>query len=474
MENKETIQSSSNSNQTEASIQFLGAAGTVTGSKYLISAFGKNILVDCGLFQGLKELRQLNWDNLPIESHEIDLILLTHGHLDHCGYLPRLVKSGFNKPIFATEPTLEVVKVILEDSAQLQEEDAERANREKFSKHQPAQPLYNTEDVEKTCSFFSAQPLDKWIELFENILVRFRYNGHIIGATFIELKIGAKFFVFSGDIGQEKDPLLYPPQKPEKADILLIESTYGNRFHPDNAEEHLTQIVNESIRRNGTIIIPSFAVERTQLLMYLFWQLRKKNAISPIPIYMDSPMAQHVLDIFHHTREWHKLSFEDYHEMCNNIIQIQRAQDTVKLARQKKSKIIIAGSGMASGGRVLTYLQNFIDDPNATILLVGYQAEGTRGRKLLDGAPEIKLYGKYYPVKAEIINLEGLSAHADQQGLITWIENIKNKPEHIFIVHGEKEGSEGLKKKIKEVYNWDCEIPALNQIKKISLEPMEF
>ena len=455
--------------ESKTTIQFLGAAGTVTGSKYLVKAFGKNILIDCGLFQGLKQLRLMNWDNLPINSSEIDVVILTHGHLDHCGYLPRLVKSGFSKKILATEPTLEITKVILEDSARIQEEDAARANQEGFSKHKPAKPLYDKKDVEKTIPHFSPQPLDKWIELFTDISVRFRYNGHIIGATFVELKLANKVIVFSGDIGRENDSLMYPPQNPEQADILLIESTYGNKLHPENAEAHLAEVINEAAQKQGTIVIPSFAVERAQLLMFLIWQLRKKNVIPHIPVYMDSPMGKNVLDIFHHSKEWHKLSVEDCNEMCRDIILVQSIQDTMKLARKKNAKIIIAGGGMASGGRVLTYFQNYLGDSNATILLVGYQAEGTRGRSLLEGASEIKLYGKYYPVKSRTINLEGLSAHADQRELINWLSNIKNKPEHIFIVHGEKVGAEGLKNKIKEVYNWDCEIPQLLQINEIDL-----
>ena len=455
--------------KTEAKIivQFLGAAGTVTGSKYLLKVFGKNILIDCGLFQGLKQLRLMNWENLPINSSEIDIVMLTHGHLDHCGYLPRLVKSGYNKKILATEPTIEITKVILQDSARIQEEDAERANQEGFSKHKPAKPLYDKKDVEKTIPHFSPQPLDKWIDIFENISVRFRYNGHIIGATFIELKIGNKYFVFSGDIGREKDALMYPPQKPEQADVLFIESTYGNKLHPENAEAHLAEVIKEASQSQGTIIIPSFAVERAQLLMYLLWQLRKKKAIPHIPVYMDSPMGKNVLDIFHHNKEWHKLSVEESNEMCRDIIIVKTIQETMKLVRHKNSKIVIAGGGMASGGRVLTYFQNYLGDENATILLVGYQAEGTRGRSLLEGASEIKLYGKYYPVKARTVNLQGLSAHADQRELINWLSKIQNKPNNIFIVHGEKAGAEGLKNKIKEVYNWDCEIPELLQINEI-------
>jgi metallo-beta-lactamase family protein len=253
-------------NKNKIEIQFLGAAGTVTGSKYLIQTNDKKILVDCGLFQGLKKLRLLNWDNLPLNVANIDIVLLTHGHLDHVGYLPRLVNQGFAGPIWGTIPTLEIAKIILEDSARIQEEDAERANAEGFSKHKPAKPLYNTKDVEKTLPLFRPQELDKWIEIDKEIFCRFRYNGHIIGATFIELKIGNKIIVFSGDIGRDQDLLMDPPQKPEKADVILIESTYGNRLHLNNAEERLTEIINNAAINKGTIIIPSFAVERAQPL----------------------------------------------------------------------------------------------------------------------------------------------------------------------------------------------------------------
>ncbi len=449
---------------SEIKIQFLGAAGTVTGSKYFIQTRYKNILIDCGLFQGLKELRELNWNNLPIDVSKIDIVLLTHGHLDHTGYLPRLVKEGFLGHIWGTAPTLEIAKIILEDSARIQEEDAERANAEGFSKHKPAKPLYDTKDVEKTLPLFRSQQLDKWIEIDKEIHCRFRYNGHIIGAAFIELKIGAKTIVFSGDIGREKDLLMYPPQKPEQADILFIESTYGNRLHPDDAEEQLAIIINKAAAKEGTIIIPSFAVERTQTLMYLLWKLRKKKVIPDIPIYLDSPMGSNVLDVFEHSLSWHKLSIVECREMLKDIKQIRTIQETYKLAKSEFSKIIIAGSGMASGGRVLTYFLQYLGNPSATIMLVGYQAEGTRGRALLEGAKELKLYGKYFPVLANIENIEGLSSHADQQGLIEWLSKLKSRPAEIFIVHGEHDASVGLKDRIREEYHWEASIPKLNQI----------
>jgi len=448
-------------------IQFLGAAGTVTGSKYLIQTKDKTILVDCGMFQGLKKLRLLNWEKFPINTSNIDIVLLTHGHLDHVGYLPKLVNEGFSGPIWGTSPTLEIAKIILQDSAKIQEEDAARANAKGYTKHKPAKPLYDLHDVEKTLPYFSPKPLDKWIEIGDEISCRFRYNSHILGATFIELKIGNKVIVFSGDIGRDNDLLMYPPQKPEYANVLLIESTYGNRLHPEHSEEKLAEIINNASQRNGTIIVPGFAVERIQMLMYMLWQLRKAGEIPNIPIYMDSPMGGSVLDIFHHNREWHKLPIEECTEMCKDIKLIKTIDETISLASNKSTKIVIAGSGMASGGRVLTYFQQYLGDPSATIFLVGYQAEGTRGRQLLEGVNEIKLYGKYYKVKAKIENIEGLSAHTDQKGLIEWMSQLKKKPERIFIVHGESQSADALRVKIKDVYGWDCEIPTLNEIVKI-------
>lgn len=454
------------------SIKFLGAAGTVTGSKHLISAYGKNILIDCGLFQGLKELRLLNWEPLQFPANEIDMVLLTHGHLDHTGYLPRLVKSGFSGQIIGTSPTLQITEIILKDSAKIQEEDTSRANKFRYSKHHPALPLYDLDDVEETLPLFRSKPLNEWQSIDENIRYRFRYNGHIIGATFIEMEIGDKTLVFSGDVGRENDPLLFPPEKPEKADLLFIEATYGNRIHPGiPVADALQDLINRCTDRNGTIIIPSFSVERTQLLMYLFWQLRKTGKMAKIPIYMDSPMSRNVLEVFHQNRDWHKLSPEDYYEMCEEIKFISTVNETLALAKDLRPKIIIAGSGMAAGGRVLTYLAKYLGDPNATIMMAGFQAEGTRGRALLEGAKEIKLYGKYFTVRANIENIEGLSGHADQNGLIEWMGKLAHQPEKIFIVHAEKEAAEGLQEKIKERYHWNAEIPALNDHVEIPVHP---
>jgi metallo-beta-lactamase family protein len=445
-------------------IDFFGASGTVTGSKFLLSVLDKKILIDCGMFQGLKKLRLENWNELPIDAKSIDLVLLTHGHLDHCGFLPRLVKAGFKGDIMATSPTLEIAEIILKDSARIHEEDAEKANREGYSKHKKAEPFYDMEEAEKAIKLFQNQSEGEWINLFHNIKVRFNYVGHILGATFLELDVNGTIFVFSGDIGRKNDLLLRDPKKPTKADYLFIESTYGDRIHPQGSEKQFLDIIKKTIDRQGTVIIPSFAVERTQNIMYLLWQFYEKNQIKNVPIYLDSPMGTHVLDIFNKHTDWHKLSTKEITEICSKIKVVKSLKQSFKLAEDPEPKIIIAGSGMASGGRVLTYFQSCFSDKKSTIIFVGYQAEGTRGRQLIDGAKEIKIQGKYYQVRTEIANIQGLSAHADQNELLDWLSEIKNTPQKVFIVHGEPQSADVLRRKIKDTYNWDCMVPSLFDI----------
>lgn len=450
-------------------IHFLGAAGTVTGSKYLIDTGDRKILVDCGLFQGIKELRMKNWEYPPVTVKDIDIVLLTHGHMDHTGYLPRLVKQGFKGSILGTNPTLEIAKIILYDSAKIQEQEAERANKDGYSSHSPAEPLYDVEDVNKTVPHFKSVPQSQWIPLYEGIKVRFRYNGHILGATFIELDINGKRFVFSGDIGRINDLLLYAPLKPKKADVLFIESTYGGRFHQQEVDAipEIEKLVNETINRGGSLFVPSFSVERAQLLMFIFWKLMKENKIPKVQMIMDSPMGADVLELFLRTKDWHKLDYAECAEMCSYFTIVSSYQETMELVHDKKAKIVIAGSGMLTGGRMLNYLETQSENTNNTLLFVGYQAEGTRGRKLLEGADEIKVYGKWVPFKMQVVEIEGLSAHADQAELLDWMKALKTKPGRIFIVHGEKEGAEALQKGIKETYGWDAEIPELYSIVEI-------
>jgi len=454
----------------EVKIHFLGASGTVTGSKFLLETPKLNILIDCGMFQGLKELRLLNWKALSFPPEKIDVVLLTHGHLDHCGYLPRLVKQGFHNSILGTAPTLAIASVILLDSAKIQEEDAERANEKEYTIHKPALPLYSIEDAEKTLELFKTIEPDIWTDLSPDIKYRFKKNGHIIGATFIELEIFGKIFVFSGDIGRKEDLLLEPPNRPRWADYLFIESTYGNRLHSEeDVDELLIEAVKETIQNNGNLIIPSFAVERLQTLMYKLWKLYLKNKIPNIPMFIDSPMGNEVLRIFEQFPAWHKIPVQEYKAMSNHFNIITSYKDTWKTIDDKRSKVVIAASGMVTGGRILTYLRYLIDKPETIVLLVGFQAEGTRGRQLEEGAHEIKIYGKYYPVKAKIKNIKSLSAHADQQGLIEWVSEVKNIPEKVFIIHGEKTASDVLRLKIKDSYNWQVHLPQLNEIACIQL-----
>lgn len=451
-------------------IHFLGASGTVTGSKFLLEIPGHTILVDCGMFQGLKELREQNWQDFPFDVSKIDTVLLTHGHLDHTGYLPRLVKQGFKGEIIGTAPTLEITKIILLDSAKINEEDAERANKENYTKHRPALPFYSLEDVERTLKMLVPADKDHWYSISENIKYRFRYNGHIIGATFIELVLFGKTFVFSGDIGRKEDFLLYPPEKPQQADYLFVESTYGNRLHPkESVSEKLTTLINETIHKRGALIIPSFAVERLQTLMFLLWKLYDERRIPNLPIFIDSPMGNNALGVFERFPSWHKIPPAEFSAMIHRMTIITSFKETWETIDDPRPKIVIAGSGMITGGRVLTYLKQLIDEPSTSVLLVGYQAEGTRGRQLLEGAHELKFYGKYYPVKAAVYHIDSLSAHADQAGLLDWMSDLKTPPKNTFLIHGEPTALDAFRVKIQDTLGWNVTIPKYNQVVEIEV-----
>ena len=446
-------------------INFLGAAGTVTGSKYLLESGNKKLMVDCGVFQGLKELRLLNWEQPEYDPTSIHAVVLTHGHLDHTGYLARLVKLGFRGKIHGSAPTLKIAEIILKDSAKIQEEEAARANKEGYSKHSPAEAFYDLKDVENTLALFIPVSEGKWHVIEDAFKVRWQYNGHIIGSTFIEVETNDSRLVFSGDIGRKKDLLLYTPKKPEKADVLLIESTYGGRIHPEEESivPELERIVNKTVERGGSLFIPSFAVERTQLMMLMLWRLLKEKRIPKIPMIMDSPMGANVLHLFHASRDWHKLKPEECDEMCSHFQVVSNYRETLALREDNKSKIVIAGSGMMTGGRILNYLETRSGNSNDTLLFVGYQAEGTRGRKLLEGAKEIKVYGKWLPFNMQMEHIEGLSAHGDQNDLIDWLSEIIKQPEKVFIIHGEAEQAEALSKALEDNKGWQTDIPQLNQ-----------
>ena len=445
-------------------IKFIGGAGTVTGSKTLVESNGIRILIDCGQFQGIKSLRELNWEPLPIMPSSIDFVLLTHGHLDHCGWLPRLVNQGFEGKIYCTSPTKDITKLILLDSAKIQEEEANKANEEHYSKHDIAEPLYTVAQAEKVFPYFRIIKTNEIINLDAEISAVFSNAGHIIGACTIELSLENKTLVFSGDIGRDNDLLVFPPVKPKKADYVFLESTYGNRLHPDtNVMAELETCINNTVQKGGSIIIPSFAVERAQTVMYLLWLLKKEGKIPNIPYIIDTPMGIKVLDIFSNNRNWHKLPEEQFVAMCKMFSMITDYQETIDTIYNKQPKVVIAASGMITGGRVLSYLERYIGLPETTVIIIGYQAEGTRGRKLLEGAKDIKIHGKYYDVKATILEIESLSAHADQKGLLNWLSELKSKPKKVFLVHGENEPADELRIKIKEQYGYDCTVPLMGQ-----------
>ena len=451
-------------------IHFLGAAGTVTGSKIILDTPEGSFMIDCGLFQGIKQFRLLNWKNLDFDVGKLKAVLLTHGHLDHTGYLPCLVKQGFKGEIIGTGPTLAITRIILEDSAKIQEETAAHANEEGYSVHTPALPLYTVADVEETCKLFTVQPKEYPISLTKNISFRFRYSGHILGATFVEMKVFGKTLIFSGDVGRFNDPVLHPPSIPDKADFLFLESTYGDRLHPEeDVEEVLTSLINETLYNRGNLIIPAFAVERAQLLIYTLWKLFRKNKIPDIPIIVDTPMGIDTLKVFESYQNWHRLTKGEFYSMQEHIKQVTSYRETWEVIDNPRPKVIIAGSGMITGGRVLTYIKQLGRFENTTILLVGYQAEGTRGRQLQEGIKELKIFGKYVPVHARIRQLHSLSAHADQSELIKWVSQLKTPPEKVFLVHGEPGAADAFRVKLKSVFGWDTIIPKLGDIVNISI-----
>ncbi len=451
-------------NENGFSLTFLGGAGTVTGSKTLLEFDAQKILIDCGLFQGLKVFRQLNWQNLPVDPSSIHAVIITHAHLDHVGYLPLLVKNGFKGDIYATAPTCDLAGIILRDSAKLQEEEASIANREKYAKHTPAKPLYTLKDAETSLKQFVSVEDDRFITLSEDLRFRFLKSGHILGSAFVEIILKGKKIVFSGDLGRARPLLLEPPAKITETDYLVLESTYGDRDHtkaPTDAV--LAEIVTDAVRKKGTLIIPTFAVERAQEIMFILNTLREKNMIPPsIPIYLDSPMGIDATDVMMKYPGWHILSTEFCNRICHDIIKVRELKETLNNIRENKTKIVIAGSGMLSGGRALEYLKAYVESDRTTVLFVGFQAEGTRGRAMLRGAEKIKIHGKYYKVNAEIKEISSFSGHADRTEILNWLSNFSPPPKKIFLNHGELKSSDALRKRIEEATGIECTIPLLN------------
>ncbi|PRB82004.1 MBL fold metallo-hydrolase RNA specificity domain-containing protein [Pseudomonas sp. MYb185] len=446
------------------SLTCLGGAGTVTGSKHLLTHGDTRILVDCGLFQGLKNLRELNWQRLMVAPDAIDAVVLTHAHLDHCGYLPRLVLDGFNGNIYATEATRDVAELILLDSAWLQEKDAEFANRKGFSKHKPALPLYRVVDAERTLKRFKKLPWHREVELPGGVKVQMRRAGHILGAATVQVDIGGKRVVFSGDLGRYNDAVMHDPEPVSDADYIVIESTYGNRRHDrSDPVEGLALVIERTVRRGGTVVIPAFAVGRAQALIYDLWQLRQSGRLKNIPVYLDSPMATSATEMLCRHQDEHKLTAQECAEACGAVNYIRDVEESKALSNNRFPKVIISASGMATGGRVLHHIAAFGGDHRNTLLFSGFQAAGTRGRKLLEGAREVKIYGHWMPVNAEIAELPMLSAHADSDELMHWLSNFQRPPQQVFIVHGEPGASEALRERIERELGWSASVPLQNQ-----------
>lgn len=444
-------------------LKFLGGAGTVTGSKTLIEFEDKKILVDCGLFQGLKELRELNRAEFPIPPESIDVIILTHAHLDHCGYIPLLVKKGFKGEIHCTHATAQLAEIILKDSAKIQEEDAARAAKYNYSRHVKPEPLYTSSDVFESLKLFVTHGFSEWVILDQHIKFQFESNGHILGSGFVELKLSESTFIFSGDVGRIKPLLLYPPKKIKHADYIILESTYGDRLHENSdVKEELLAVINEVWEKKGILMIPSFAVERTQELLYLIHLLREERRLPPIPVYLDSPMGVESTKVYIRFKEEQNISSFDLEHMYDKVEFISNREASKQVCLDKSPKIVLAGSGMIEGGRIIHYLNNHVDNPNNTLLFVGYQGEGTRGRSILNGSREIKFFGEYHKVNCAIHSINSLSAHGDQEDLVEWLKSIQNEPKTIFLNHGESHQSDALRVKIEHEFAWNVERPNLN------------
>jgi metallo-beta-lactamase family protein len=451
-------------------IQFLGATGTVSGSKYLIDTGKTRFLVDYGMFQGPKHLRLLNWQTPPVKPNSVDCVLLTHAHIDHSGMLPVLARDGFQGPIWATPITTELCEINLLDAAHLQEEDARFANKMKFSKHKPALPLYTKEDAELAISRLRSLDYDEPAMISEDIQIRFLDAGHILGSAIVEVTAQNEKpmrIVFSGDLGRYDALILRDPTPVYEADYLLIESTYGNRKHP--AEEpigDLAAIINETAKRGGMVVIPAFAVGRTQALLYMIRDMKVRGVIPDLPIFVDSPMALRVTDVFcRHVDDFDeeaKAIFRETGEcpvLSDNVHFVYTKEESQKINDIRYPAIIISASGMATGGRILHHLKYRLPDPRNTILFVGYQAYGTRGQLLRDGARSIKIHGENVPVRAQIRNIEAFSGHADSEEIMRWLSKFKKPPKMTFIVHGEAESSKALAEEIKQVLGWKTHIP---------------
>lgn len=449
-------------------LAFYGAAGTVTGSKYLFENGSKKILVDCGLFQGLKKLRQRNWEDPPFDVAEIDAVVLTHAHIDHTGYLPVLMKKGYKGPVYCTAGTRDLCGILLPDSGHLQEEEARFLTKHKYARHDPALPLYTREDAELCLKLLKVVDFDTDFDLGHGLRFRYTRAGHILGSAWVTFMQDGFRVVFSGDVGREHDPLMKPPVDIQHADVLICESTYGNRRHPDiDPSVELRDVIRRTVKRGGTLVIPAFAVGRTQALLHLISELSKAGEIPKVPIYLNSPMGIDATHIYAEHAGEHRLNDQMCREMFGIAEFVQSEDASRALNTTDGPAIIIAGSGMATGGRVVHHLRTLLPDPINTVLLAGFQAPGTRGEALRSGADAVKIFGEYVPVRAEVVELHSVSAHADYVELIDWLKSIKVAPKHVFITHGEIEAADAFRTHLDQAFGWDADIPEYKEVVRL-------
>ena len=464
-------------------IQFLGAAGVVTGSKHLINTSfdssgkqGFQLLIDCGLFQGQKEWRERNWQDTPVPAREIDAVVLTHAHLDHCGWIPRLVKEGFRGPIYATQPTIDLCSVVLPDSGHLQEEDAAFYNKRGASKHKPALPLYTLAEAQNCMQYFKPVAIGQTVQMSPELSFRFVPAAHILGSCMAEIALSTngqtRRLLFTGDIGRVRNSTVAPgkvvhsgPQEGETADVLVMESTYGNRQHPDtDPRPQLAALIRDTVARGGSVIVPAFAVERTQKFIFILKELMESGQIPRVPVYCDSPMAIKAVEIFiKHSEEYTPQAADLIKKYGSPVTWpgftfAQTSEESKKINDSKFPSIIISSSGMATGGRILHHLAQRLPDPKNLVIFIGFQAPGTRGAIIKNGGPEVKIFGEFIPSRAQIAALEQFSDHADPPELLEWLHTFKNKPTVTYLVHGEPTASSQLRDLMKKDLGWNVQV----------------
>ena len=441
-------------------LQFLGATDTVTGSKYLLRAGAATVLVDCGLFQGYKPLRLRNWNPLPLAPAAIDALILTHAHIDHSGYVPLLARQGFRGPVYCTPATFDLCRILLTDSGHLLEEEAQYLNEHRLTRHEPALPLYTRDDALRCLRLFKPVEFGVSWEAAPGLQARFSPSGHLPGSAFVEVTGAGGALLFSGDLGRPHDPVLKAPARMPGADYLVLESTYGDRLHArDDVLQQLADVINRTAARKGVVLIPAFAVGRAQALMHLIQRLKERGAIRPLPVYLNSPMAASATRIFHQHVSELRLSLAECEAMAREVEVVTTPEESERLNGRHGPMVIIAASGMATGGRVVHHLKAFAPDARNTILFTGYQAGGTRGATIAGGAPTVRIHGQDVPVRAEVAMIDTLSAHADADEIMEWLRAFRRAPRRVFITHGEPAAADALRLRIEHELGWDCYLP---------------